>query len=69
MTIQERTFKELEIFLMNDQPFTCPNCGARCIELASFLHTKTKLIINLCLNKYCSFICGEEDNGENLDIC
>ena len=53
----------LEIFLMNDQPFTCPICGARCFEIASFHHTNAKLFINQCLNKDCSIICGEEEDG------
>lgn len=58
----------LEIFLMNDQPFTCPNCGSRCFELADFLHTKANLLINECLNKDCSFICGEEEDQEYLKL-
>lgn len=56
--------KPLEIFLMNDQPFTCPNCGARCLEASNFYHTNAKLLINQCLNKDCSFICGEEENKD-----
>ena len=32
----------LEIFLMNDQPFNCPHCGARCEEIANFYHTNAK---------------------------
>ena len=57
----------LEIFLMNDQPFACPQCGARCMEIASFYHTNAKLFINKCLNKTCGFICGEEEDEEYLN--
>ena len=46
----------LQIFLMNDQPFTCPYCGSRCMEISSFYHTIAKLLINQCLNKNCGFI-------------
>ncbi len=55
-------FKQLEIFLMNDEPFTCPHCGTRCMEIANFYHTNAKLLIEECLNKDCCFICGEEDD-------
>jgi hypothetical protein len=58
-------FKALEIFLMNDQPFTCPYCGARCLEIGNFYNTNAKLLINQCLDTACSFICGEEED-ENL---
>ena len=61
-------FKPIEIFLMNDQPFSCPHCGARCFEIANFCHTNIKLLINECLNKDCSFICGEEEDEEFLNI-
>lgn len=56
--------KPLEIFLMNDQPFTCPHCGTRCNEVGSFYHTNAKLLIDECLNKDCGFVCGEEENEE-----
>jgi hypothetical protein len=52
--------QQLEIFLMNDQPFTCPHCGARCEELADFYHTNAKRFIQQCLNDSCAFVCYEE---------
>jgi hypothetical protein len=55
-------FKPLEIFLMNDQPFTCPYCGSRCEEIASFYHTNAKLLIEKCLNEACNFISYEEED-------
>ena len=59
-------FKVLEIFLMNDQPFTCPHCGSRCFDIGNFYHTNAKLLIEHCLNKDCGFICGEEEDKEFL---
>ena len=58
-------FTGLQIFLMNDQPFTCPHCGARCRELANFYHTNARLLINECLNDGCGFICGEEESQDH----
>lgn len=60
-------FKALQIFLMNDQPFTCPYCGARCLEIANFYHTNANLFIQQCLDETCGFICGEEEDEEFLD--
>ena len=61
-------FKLLGIFLMNDQPFTCPYCGTRCMEIANFYHTNAKLLIEECLNKDCGFICGEEEDADYLKL-
>ena len=58
----------LEIFLMNDQPFTCPYCGARCEDIASFYHTNAKSFIEKCLNEDCGFICFEEEDEEFLTL-
>ncbi len=55
-------FKPLEIYLMNDQPFTCPHCGSRCEEIASFQHTKSKTGIQECLNGKCNYVCIEEED-------
>ncbi len=64
----QKLFEPLEIFLMNDQPFTCPHCGSRCIELANFGHTSSKKIIQQCLNSNCYFICFEEDDEYFLKL-
>jgi hypothetical protein len=61
-------FKPLQIFLMNDQPFTCPSCGARCLEIASFYHTNAKLLIEECLNMDCLFICFEQEDEYYLRL-
>lgn len=58
----------LETFLMNDQPFTCPHCGARCEEIASFYHTQAKCHIQKCLNPQCGFVCLEEEDEEFLTL-
>jgi len=58
----QNLFKPLEVFLMNDQPFTCPYCGSRCVDIASFYHTNAKALVELCLNKKCCFICYEEED-------
>lgn len=57
----------LEIFFMNDQPFTCPNCGGRCIEIGDFYHTNARMLINQCLNDACRFICAEVEIEEFLN--
>ncbi len=46
----------LDTYLMNDQPFICPQCGARCQEIASFYNTLSKSSIQECLNVNCDFI-------------
>lgn len=58
----------LEIFLMNDQPFTCPHCGSRCETLADFYHTNAKQFIQQCMNLICAFVCYEEDNESLLAL-
>ena len=66
--MKQDEIKILEIFLMNDQPFTCPHCGTRCLVIGVFSHTNAKLLINQCLNKDCGFICGEEEDEEYLKL-
>jgi hypothetical protein len=58
----------LEIFLMNDHPFTCPLCGARCEELADFYHTNAKSFVEKCLNEDCGLICLEEEDEEFITL-
>jgi hypothetical protein len=56
----------LPIFLMNDQPTVCSICGARCEELASFMHTNARILLMQCLNRDCLFIFFEEEDEEFL---
>jgi hypothetical protein len=60
--------KPLQRFLMNDQPFTCPHCGVRGEELATFYHTNARLLIQQCLNDQCGFICSEEEDDYWLTL-
>jgi hypothetical protein len=53
-----------QIFLMNEQPFSCPFCGVRCESLADFYHTNAKFFIQQCVNKSCGFICAEQEGDE-----
>jgi len=64
--MHQQLSQPLEIFLMNDQPFTCPHCGARCEEIADFYHTKAKSSVQKCLNDECGFICFQEEDEELL---
>lgn len=54
-------FETLQIFLMNEQPTTCPYCGARCDELGNFYHTKAKRLIMKCLNENCLLTFFEDE--------
>ena len=66
--MNQNLFQPLEIFLMNDQPFTCPYCGASCEEIASFYHTNTRSFVEKCLNEKCNFICLQEEDEEFLTL-
>lgn len=66
--MQENEFKPLDIFLMNEYLFTCPYCGSRCEELASFHHTNAKLSIQKCLDNECGFLCYEEEDAYFLKL-
>jgi hypothetical protein len=41
---------------MNDQPTTCPICGARTDIISDFHHTNLQLLINECLNTHCKHV-------------
>jgi len=66
--MKEIEFKPLEIFLMNDQPFTCPHCSSRCEQIADFYHTNSKIFIQEWFNKKCGFICNEEEDEYFLKL-
>jgi hypothetical protein len=68
MDMKHVEIKALEIFLMNDQPFTCPNCGARCETLAYFYHTNSKRFVQSCLNDTCGFVCYEQEDEYYLKL-
>jgi hypothetical protein len=43
-------------YIVNDQPTTCPICGARTDIISSFFHTLLQLNINECLNSECKHV-------------
>ena len=67
--MNQKLSQPLEIFSMNAQPFTCPYCGARCEEIASFYHTNAKSFVEECLNDKCGFIYFQEEDKGCLSIC
>ena len=57
------------MYLINDQPNTCPECGARTDEIGSFYHTKEKYGVEMCLNGTCGKIltfCEDEELNEMM---
>jgi hypothetical protein len=58
----------VQIFLMNDQPTVCSICGARCEELASFMHINARTLLMQCFYRDCSFIFFEEEDEEFLTL-
>jgi hypothetical protein len=55
--------KDLEIFLSNDQPVTCPYCGQRTNWLADFSHTNAKTSIHECINHENEFLFVVDDEA------
>lgn len=47
--------KDLEVFLSNDQPTTCPLCGNRTEILSEFFKVEIYSEIHICLTKECQF--------------
>ena len=68
ININPKQFQLLVTFLMNDQPFKCPYCGARCLEIANFYHTNAKTLIDECLNIECGFICYEQEEEYSFKV-
>jgi len=50
------------IFLMNDQPITCPLCGLRTLVVADFYHTLFKGFFHYCTEDNYLFIEQESDD-------
>lgn len=51
----------METYLMNDQPTTCPICGARSDIISDLYHTNLGLFINECLDIHCKHVFLEVD--------
>ncbi|MEP6466147.1 MAG: hypothetical protein ABJB05_07560 [Parafilimonas sp.] len=52
---------KLEIFIISDQPVTCPYCGRRTNWLADFSHTNSKTSIHECINHEPEYLFIMED--------
>lgn len=50
------SISSLEIFLVSDQPTTCPKCGVRTEILKGFYTSETEEQINICLSPNCRFV-------------
>ena len=66
-----------EVFIMTEQPTTCPDCGNRTEILMDFWHTFHKLQVHKCLSNSCKFefveifdediICDYEKGAKIMD--
>lgn len=56
---------ELEIFINNDQPVTCPYCGRRTDWLADFSPTNSKTSIHECNNHESEYLFVIDDEKIN----
>ncbi len=46
----------LELFLISDQPTTCPKCGVRTEMLQGYYTSEIEEQINICLAPNCRFV-------------
>lgn len=46
----------LEMFLISDQPTTCPKCGVRTEIILNLFDSETDLQVNVCLSLTCRFV-------------
>jgi hypothetical protein len=54
--LREMEEETMHLYWMNDQPTTCPYCGAR-TEYHDLIHQGVVYEINFCLNKeHCGFV-------------
>jgi hypothetical protein len=49
---------------MNDQPTTCPKCGARTDLLSDLTHTNANVQIEQCLNPGCGYVFLVQEDEE-----
>ena len=54
------------VLFLNDQPVTCPKCGARTEIILDLSHTRNRVQIHECLRPDCKneFVTEEEDEIE-----
>ena len=58
---------ELDTFLSNDQPVTCPYCGKRSNWLADFSHTNSKTSIHECINHETEYLFIVEHEEQHIN--
>lgn len=56
--------KNFDIYLMGDQPTTCPRCGARTEILLDLFNSPAKTQYHKCLSKECKYTFIMEENDE-----
>ena len=54
------------VFMMTDQPTTCPYCGSRTEIISDLFHTNLKAQVNQCLNEKCKTFFAEVQDEEFL---
>ena len=59
-------YKDLEIYLSNDQPTTCPRCGNRTEIISEFYYEEIYSELHKCISKNCQFQFILEEDVENL---
>lgn len=55
------------VFMMTDQPATCPYCGRRTEIICDLIHTNLKAQVNKCLSLICNTIFVEVEDTEFLE--
>lgn len=57
---------DLPVYLMNDQPTTCPKCGLRTVIIADLYHTNLKAAIHICENEKYIFVEQYDEDFEDI---
>ena len=53
-----------EVFLNNDQPMTCPNCGSSTNIIFDLSHSIKQAQIHECISKNCKMVFASETDLE-----
>lgn len=56
------------MFLVGDQPTTCPYCGARTEILLDFSHTINQVMVHKCMDRNCGFEFVEIYKEDCIDL-
>ncbi len=63
--------QQLKMYIINDQPNTCPVCGARTLEMGSFFHTNGHYCVDICIYERCGHLlmfCADEEFNKQMKI-